>query len=300
MIDTLKEKWKSLSKGRKITIIALPIVIVILLISGFAYWFTSPTSGYSKYTSNKAQEAISKMNKAPDGTDYDMNSSDKGDKKSKKKAEPFLYNQVHGVPSLADLRNLQDEVNSGKKVIVKRGNLSIPYLDIQVPIFEGTTDWTLAFGAGTAKPNQIIGKKNYAVSAHNFAKVPSAQNFFFTHFQKLNSLPTYKTESAIRKDAIGHYAYVAGEKHVYTYKIKDAKIVSWKDGYVIDDKMTKKYNDKPILTMTTCYEQSNIPDTQNPPYRIVMVGEEVKDETYKQFKANHEEDKIFEQPTWLK
>lgn len=299
MIENLKEKWKSLSKGKKITIISIPIIVIILLIAGFAYWFTSPTAGYSKYSSGKAKDAITSMDKKP--ITEDNNSTSSKTKKNKvKKADQPLYNQVHGVPSLDDLRELQNDVNSGKKTIIKRGNLSIPYLNIQVPIFEGTTDWTLSFGAGTAKPNQIIGKKNYAVSAHNFAKVPSANNFFFTHFQKLNSLPTYKTDSAIRKDAIGHYAYVAGAKHVYTYKIKEAKIVSWKDGYVIDDKMTKKYNNKPILTMTTCYEQSNIPDTQNPPYRIIMVGEQVKDETYKQFKDNHKESTIFEQATWLK
>lgn len=298
MFEKIKDKWNDYSKARKIAVCCIPIAIILALIGGFAYWFTDPEHGYSKYSSEKADTAVQKMNDLDIDDDKGLKGNKKGELLSSDKA---IYNQVSGIPSLSKLRDLQEQVLNGEKIIIKRGNLSIPYLDIQTPIYEGTNDWSLSFGAGTAKPNQVIGKKNYAVSAHNFAKVLSAQNFFFTHFQRLDiPLPTSFNTDAIRKDAIGHNAYVAGKDTVYTYKIKEAKIVKWTDGYVIDDKMTKLYDNKPILTMTTCYEQSNLPDTQNPPYRIVFVGVQTKKETYKEFKKNHKGTKIFEQPTWLK
>ena len=54
--------------------------------------------------------------------------------------------------------------NSG---LYLQGYVAVPKLGIYNPIYYGTSDTVLAHGAGTAKDDQIMGRGNYAISAHN-------------------------------------------------------------------------------------------------------------------------------------
>ena len=46
------------------------------------------------------------------------------------------------------------------------GIISIPDINIELPVFNGITYETMIYGAGTAKPNQQMGKGNYTLASH--------------------------------------------------------------------------------------------------------------------------------------
>lgn len=191
----------------------------------------------------------------------------------------YTYNQASGVPDLDKLFKLRQQAQG----ITLRGQISIPKYRVNVPVFEGTNDYTLAWGAGTAKPNQQFGKGNYAVQAHNFNELGKAKDWYFSNFE--NGLAPYNTINLkYIKIPLNTMVYARDSKNVYEYKIVHRQITDSRypnSGSVLTDRMTKAYKNKPIITMSTCYEQTGI---TYPPQRIILVGKLVKTEKSKDFK----------------
>lgn len=107
----------------------------------------------------------------------------------------------------------------------KIGTLTIPVLDMAVPIYHGTTEWILNRGVGhmmeSARPGE---NKQVVLSGHRE-----------TVFRKLGDLK-------FQDDMI-----VSNEAGDFLYRVKNVRIVDRDDRFVLLPK------EKEVLTVTTCY-----------------------------------------------
>lgn len=153
-----------------------------------------------------------------------------------------------------------------------RGYLALPAQEgvsnpiTTLPIYEGVSDKVLAYGAGTAKPNQAIGKRNFAISGHNFADTKT----FFSPLQIVD---------VSKKPLI----YLYDGQNIFTYQLATKQIVGFENGNVLIDHA--KINE---ITLTTC-DQPIL--NLNPKKRIVISGHLIKQLPFKD--ANHQIQKLF-------
>lgn len=202
------------------------------------------------------------------------------------KAKNVEYGTASEIPSLEKLYKTRKETNSQK--IIRRGTVSIPELGVKSAIYEGTNEESLVWGAGTAKPNQEMGKANYAISAHNYKQVANADEWFFSNIQT-NLIAADESKEVTYEELTEKYVaankstkiYTTDRESVYTYEVLYREIVDKKSKYVLSDKRVKVFsNDKtPIITLTTCLEQQGIKD---PNERIVVVGKLIETKKWSQ------------------
>lgn len=167
-----------------------------------------------------------------------------------------------------------------------RGQVSLPKYQIDVPIFEGTSQATLAWGAGTVKSGQVMGQGNYAISAHNMEKASYASNWLFSNLQTGVAKAGDISYSHVRIP-IGAKIYSYDGKNVYEYRVATRNIVNANDphaGDVVLDSQAEMMR-QPLITLTTCYEQVGI---RHPVQRIIIQGSLVKKTPKNQFKQLHQ------------
>ncbi|WP_125768544.1 class A sortase [Companilactobacillus furfuricola] len=108
------------------------------------------------------------------------------------------------------------------------GKMSVPAVDLYLPILKGLSDDALSTGGGTMKPDQKMGKGNYALAGHYMTN----KGVLFSRLENVQ---------------LGDLAYITNMKKVYTYKIYFKKVVPPTAVYMIDDSPGKK-----LLTLITC------------------------------------------------
>lgn len=116
------------------------------------------------------------------------------------------------------------------------GLITIPDLNITLPIMRGITDSNLIAGAVTMKPNQIMGKKNFALAGHNM----NNKDLLFGNLMNIT---------------IGTKVYLSNNEKIFEYEINDIQIVSDKSVYMIEDTVSEKI-ESPIVSLMTCYYSS--------------------------------------------
>lgn len=151
----------------------------------------------------------------------------------------FNYGDVHSVNGRDALRA------SMSKAPASIGRIAIPAVGLKLPIYNGlgTSGRNLLYGAGTLRPNQVMGKGNYTLAGHHL----SNQNILFG--------PLMRTK-------VGQKVYLTDGKKVYTYKITKRR--------VIDEHQVQWIQDAPKahkLTLFTCTTAT--PGETN---RLVIVG----------------------------
>lgn len=115
------------------------------------------------------------------------------------------------------------------------GILSIPDINLELPIFNGITYETMMYGAGTAKPNQQMGKGNYALASH-------------TIFNSFNgSIITNLLFGNLIYAQIGQSIFLTDKDKSYEYKIDNIYRVDVSQGNIIED-----HKDKKEITLYTC------------------------------------------------
>ncbi|MFK4935508.1 class A sortase [Lactococcus garvieae] len=115
------------------------------------------------------------------------------------------------------------------------GILSIPDINLELPIFNGITYETMMYGAGTAKPNQQMGKGNYALASH-------------TIFNSLNGeIMANILFGNLIHARLGQSIFLTDKDKVYEYEINNIYTTHVSQGDIIDD----HGNDKEI-TLYTC------------------------------------------------
>lgn len=198
-------------------------------------------------------------------------------------SKDVAYGTAKEIPTLESLATYRKGVVAND--LIRRSSIVIPSVNIGTPVYEGTNDKSLAWGAGTAKPDEKLGYKNYAVSGHNYMQVKGADVWFFSGLQtvvadKQTVKSLGKREAAEQYIAIkrGAPIYVRDDEKIYTYQVVYTEIVEAKDSYVLSDKRVQAISSNelnPLITLTTCLEQSGV---VTPNERIVVVGELIKKE----------------------
>lgn len=168
-----------------------------------------------------------------------------------------------------------DQLNANRQLnldLVLRGYLALPAQNgvvnpiTTLPIYEGVSDKVLAYGAGTAKSNQVIGKRNFAISGHNFADTKT----FFSPLQIVD---------VAKKPVI----YLYDGQSIFTYQLATKHIVGFENGNVLIDHVNIDE-----ITLTTC-DQPIL--NLSPKKRIVISGHLIKQLPFKD--ANREIQKLF-------
>ncbi|WP_285007238.1 class A sortase [Lactococcus garvieae] len=115
------------------------------------------------------------------------------------------------------------------------GILSIPDINLELPVFNGITYETMMYGAGTAKPNQQMGKGNYALASH-------------TIFNSFNgSIITNLLFGNLIYAQIGQSIFLTDKDKSYEYKVDNIYRVDVSQGNIIED-----HKDKKEITLYTC------------------------------------------------
>lgn len=123
-------------------------------------------------------------------------------------------------------------LKSAKNDLPVIGAISIPDLDVNLPIFKGITDETISFGAGTLKEDQVMGEGNYPLASHHVYEILNSENLLFSPLTRAKN---------------GQTIYLTDKKTVYQYVIDNIFIVNPDQVDVIDDVPNKK-----IVTLITC------------------------------------------------
>lgn len=140
------------------------------------------------------------------------------------------------------------------------GGIYIPSVAITLPILFGATNENLKAASATLKPDQVMGKGNYAIAAHN-SRNPDV------------------LFGSLRKVEVGDEIYISDKDKVYKYVMVQREVVMPERIDVIDD-----VENKTLTTLISCYSWDGSD-------RLIVTGEleEVMDyvdaqqEVYKAF-----------------
>lgn len=191
----------------------LMIAGIILLIAGLVLVFNKPIMGL--LVNNMTDTTLD--NRA--GKNYDESVA------KAKEAEDvtFDFEQVEDI-SLGQV--LKAQMDSKKPNSI--GMVSVPDVNMQLPILYGISNKNLAIGAGTLKEDMPMGTGNYALAGHN---VRNERSLF----------------SPLTLAKAGMKAYVTDYNKVYEYEIDDIYNVEPSEVDVINDHKNAKE-----LTLVTC------------------------------------------------
>lgn len=118
--------------------------------------------------------------------------------------------------------------NLHKDEITVIGGISIPSVNLNLPIGKGTSNYTLALMAGTLKENQVMGEGNYALAGHHMKR----EDLLFS--------PLFQVKN-------GAVVYLTDLRYVYEYQIDEKRTIRATDVEEIEDIEGKK-----VLTLITC------------------------------------------------
>ena len=116
------------------------------------------------------------------------------------------------------------------------GQLTIPDLDIELPLLKGLTNSNLSVGAATMKDDQVMGERNYSVSGHNMKN----KDILFGRLMDIE---------------VGTTVYITDKNEIFEYDIYDTVVVPDTAMYMIEDLEAEKKG-KPIISLMTCYYSS--------------------------------------------
>lgn len=147
--------------------------------------------------------------------------------------EKFAGAEYSPSVEVTSAEQLEKARNDTSKPLYLRNLLSVPNLGINLQVFEGTSERSLTYGAGTVKADQDPDKiGNYALAAHNFYDSSYGSGF---------SILQDASPSTIK----GSYAYLSDGDYVYTYKLVEVTEVYKDDSmvYTEDDFSEQVFQD---------------------------------------------------------
>ncbi|GAB2024968.1 class A sortase [Lactovum odontotermitis] len=131
------------------------------------------------------------------------------------------------------------------------GEISVPNLEVHLPIFLGVSDSTIAVGAGTMKPGQKMGERNFALASHNL--IDNAPKLLFSPITHIKP---------------GMKVYLTDKSKIYKYEITHQETVSANRIDVIDD-----HSGKNELTLVLCSNEAGVA-------RLIVHGVFERSESY--------------------
>lgn len=118
----------------------------------------------------------------------------------------FDFNSVKAISSEAVLAAQWDA-----QQLPVIGGIAIPELELNLPIFKGLNNINLYYGAGTMKPDQVMGQGNYSLASHHVFSTKNAENMLFS--------PLDRAEKGMK-------IYLTDKDKVYSYEITEVKRVT--------------------------------------------------------------------------
>lgn len=131
------------------------------------------------------------------------------------------------------------------------GEITVPAIDMTLPIANGVNNTTLALAAGTMRPDMQMGQGNYALAGHNIA-----------NGSKILFSPLYYHAK------VGQMVYITDLDRVYEYRISQRQFIDATDVQVVNNTPQK------IITLITCDATGA--------RRLMIRGDFVKSEPFKQ------------------
>lgn len=129
------------------------------------------------------------------------------------------------------------------------GQLVMPQIEMDLPIYKSLTNDTLMAGAAVMKHHQIMGEGNYALAGH------------YTHTSPFLFGP-------LRDAKDGDTIRISDKNKIYEYRIVDIQVVDASAIYMIEDRLAEEH-DVPIISLMQCYYE-NFVDTG---LRQFFIGE---------------------------
>ncbi|MGX7420488.1 class A sortase [Carnobacterium gallinarum] len=212
-----EDKKKSNAKSKIINIVA-----ILLLIIGLFLIFLNPIK-------NWLVETMSASNNVSNVTAAEI-------KKNNTRDGDFDFDKVVDLDASNIIRA---RLYQADMAVV--GGIAVPDVKINLPITRGISNYNLAVGAGTMKPDQVMGEGNYALAGHNMID----KGLLFSPLDKLN---------------MGDEIYLTDLEYIYVYKTSFIETVNPDRVDLIDDVEGKK-----LVTLVTCN-----PDGSK---RLVIQGE---------------------------
>ena len=121
------------------------------------------------------------------------------------------------------------KANFDKGKFLTLGQIAVPSVNLNLPIYKGLANEVLLSGAGTMKPDQKMGKGNYALASHNYF---GDMTMLFSPLVNLQ---------------IGDKIYITDLEYVYEYETTSIDIVQPTQVEVIND-----VPGKTEITLITC------------------------------------------------
>lgn len=131
------------------------------------------------------------------------------------------------------------------------GEITVPAIDMTLPIANGVNNTTLALATGTMRPDMQMGQGNYALAGHNMA-----------NGSKILFSPLYYHAK------VGQMVYITDLDRVYEYRISQRQFIDAADVQVVNNTPQK------IITLITCDATGA--------RRLMIRGDFVKSEPFKQ------------------
>lgn len=144
-------------------------------------------------------------------------------------------------PTVEMIQEAQKNFSKVKNDVL--GTISIPSIDLEMPILQGDSFEKMLYGACTVLPKQTMGEGNYTLAAHN-AGVDGLM------FSSLGNVAVGETITLQDRS-----------EHIYSYKVKEQRHVDMTDTSILN--LTRK----PTLTLITCDKATKTTG------RIVVIAE---------------------------
>ena len=161
-------------------------------------------------------------------------------------------NTAQAPSSMTDEQAKKELKKYAEKQII--GIIKAPSVGLEVGVLKGVLNRTLMLGAGTMRPDQVMGQGNYSVITHRTRR----PGLLFS------GVPRMKT---------GQLVYITDKETIYTYKVYDRFNVHQSKTDVIYDEVSDKRG-KPVLTLVTCFS------LKDPEARVIVHAELVDSQPY--------------------
>ncbi len=171
-----------------------------------------------------------------------------------KEAE-FKFDEIQAI---SVTRNLAKGKINYEQII---GQIVIPSLNINLSIFNGTTNDNLLAGVTTLKPNQTMGKGNFSLAGH----------YTNSNGVLLNKLLEIKEDAIIR---------ITDKNTIYEYKVYKIELVPATAIHLIEDQVAID-RQKPVISIMCCYYLNN------PDKRFFVFGELINTYSYEKNLMEH-------------
>lgn len=202
------------------------LILLILLVIGLGLTFNSQIESF--WLGMRSNQKVSSLTK-----------------KEVKKGEAKKGNYDYKAVSAVSAKSIMESEKASHENAI--GKIKYPAVGINLPIYKGLNSETLFLGAGTMKPEQQMGKGNYALASHH---MDDPKRLF----------------SPLTKAKKGQIIELSDLSKTYKYKVTSVKNVNEKDVGVVNDVPGKKQ-----VTLITCTKP--IPGITE---RIVVTGELIK------------------------